>query len=1094
MHFVAEMKPNELCHILNSEKCTKDLLHSINVNGTDGFSNDNILMTILKLNMSDLNTIIANANLVINHKYCTEELINYKNNKNETPFMIGIEKSFEVAEIIKNSGKFKNDNNINAEDCLQYLKAAITSSNISGVKVITSLPGFDNGALLIEDENKDTCYHYAAKSNLDIFKYLMEMEGFDKSVLSKVNSMEQTCFSISVEESSDISMHLLDEKLVDYNMLSHPNYDGYNSLQITCFLQKEDVLQKIISHPDMSSEILSHKTILGYNIFGYNELSDKIVEILMKSAYFNISMLKELKNIKFVNIFGENTDVPFTIPIYMEMVYSGRIVPIKKMLEFVEDECIFEQTDSLQNNMLLASSNNKELCNIILSHEHMSSKSVMQENAREENIMMLLIAQNDDENVEKLLSLQVFNPGLITKIQSNSHTVLNYIKNNNSSFQYIVNSGHLTKEFIETYVDEDENNFVMSLIKKNYPYVDNFLHSDLIDAKSFMHKNSLQLTLSSYLMQYDQDNGTTLLETVVNLDCYSDTIINQIISKDSLPLLYFTLPHPYQFKLLMESKYDLTPSFDHLYDNNHMNTVLRYLSKSNFDGFKLYVQSKYFKMDHFLAPDEYKHSIVTSFCLLEENNLQWIVDNPVLWTDRVKYYGDIDNDNLLMFISSVFDRFKFLLNNNYVDIKMIELTNNYGLNIFGYLAEHDKVPEFKLLNEKFSMKKYLSIKNKRGYNLLHMMHSKSSELLDYVYSQGYFTSELLNSSDRLGKTLFMKLIESHPKLAEAVISDNLCTSDVFNKLDNDGQTSLMYSCRYNPHLIKIMVNHENFDKALINFRSYSDDYSCIDYGAVYNANSVTELLTLDECNPDLLHRGHMDYGSTLLLAARYQPEALKAILNWDKMTWKLLMTINNYLTFLQIGAIYNPLSLKYAIDSHWDLTQLFLTTYATKDLDHNASVPILAAKFQPIALKYILDSKYCTPDVMSISSAEKKLCHHYALECQPLALYHLINSENNMIKELLEIPYDTGYKILNVIKIGNNGIVSLSDAVAKIPLLTTENERCADTDKNACSICYGYKSNVCFTPCMHMTCAACAIKVKKCPACRVPISNKNLLH
>ena len=472
---VLHCRPYELKYVLLSEKCTGELLCS-----TDNEGN-NILLTVLK-NQGLLalysNEMVELVSLIVNGTHCTENIINHKNNAGETPFMMGIKNCFEAADIIKGSNKFKNDDNISTETCLQYLKAAISSENLSGVKVITSLPGFDNSALLIEDDNKDTCYHYAAKSTLNIFEYLIKMEGFNEEILLKINNTGNTCFSIAVESSHDIANYLLDNNLVKGSMLSQLNSDEYNSLQVACFLANTELVKKILAHPDMSPDIISHKTALGYNIFGYGELSDQILVTLMESAHFNIDMLKELKSLQIGDVNDENSMVTFSISIYMEMIYRGRIEPVKKMLEHVHDSSIFETVDMLQNNILLASSKDKELCKVILDNEYLSHKSIMQQNAREETILMLLMEKDDSDNIEKLLKLEVFDPTLITKVQSNAHTVLNYVKPFSSSFNCLVNTNHLKKEFIDSYTDNNKNNFAMLLVKNMYYNIEEFLKSD----------------------------------------------------------------------------------------------------------------------------------------------------------------------------------------------------------------------------------------------------------------------------------------------------------------------------------------------------------------------------------------------------------------------------------------------------------------------------------------------------------------------------------------------------------------------------------------------------------------------------------------
>jgi hypothetical protein len=96
------------------------------------------------------------------------------------------------------------------------------------------------------------------------------------------------------------------------------------------------------------------------------------------------------------------------------------------------------------------------------------------------------------------------------------------------------------------------------------------------------------------------------------------------------------------------------------------------------------------------------------------------------------------------------------------------------------------------------------------------------------------------------------------------------------------------------------------------------------YACRYNGESMKYLLKHPEIDNDMLYKYHLEYGSCLTLASRYQPIAAQYLLTWDKLSWKIVNAKENRQTFLSIACKYNSEVVKYAIDSEWDLTDFII--------------------------------------------------------------------------------------------------------------------------------------------------------------------------
>ena len=190
--------------------------------------------------------------------------------------------------------------------------------------------------------------------------------------------------------------------------------------------------------------------------------------------------------------------------------------------------------------------------------------------------------------------------------------------------------------------------------------------------------------------------------------------------------------------------------------------------------------------------------------------------------------------------------------------------------------------------------------------------------------------------------------------------------------------------------------------------------------------------------------------------------------------------------------IHQKQSVKNAIETDYDLTEIMLMDNNSKDVEDHEAPLILACKYQPESVKYIIESKYCTNELlMHKDKISGSPCSHYANDCQPLALLYLIQSDK-IPQELLEVEYSNGYTIIGHFKEGNPGIgiTTFENIDKKLPIITIKNEVAKIDDPFTCCICCTYTQKVKFEPCDHFTCVACAVKLKKCPVCRSHIQKK----
>ena len=310
--------------------------------------------------------------------------------------------------------------------------------------------------------------------------------------------------------------------------------------------------------------------------------------------------------------------------------------------------------------------------------------------------------------------------------------------------------------------------------------------------------------------------------------------------------------------------------------------------------------------------------------------------------------------------------------------------------------------------------------------------------------------------------------------------------DILTQVNNQLNNCLMIANKNMHDLVGNILSSKHCDKDIIHMRNSNYETSLM-HACKYSYKPIPHYLLY--CDEEDVYKNHTEHGSALLTASRYQPKALKYLLDWDKMNYKLLNCKHKNYNILQIACIYNANSVKYAFESKWNMKTLLTKCYIEKYSEMHQLPLILACKYQPEAVKYIIDSKYASLELLSMKSPIGKICIHYALECQPKALLYISRSEY-CTNRFLKTPYKTGYTVLDMIKLANVGVTSFKDIEKKIPLFNTINTVCDMDDPQLCNICYTFKSNTCLVPCIHTTCSACAIKVKKCPMCKKMIKQK----
>lgn len=665
------------------------------------------------------------------------------------------------------------------------------------------------------------------------------------------------------------------------------------------------------------------------------------------------------------------------------------------------------------------------------------------------------------DSINMILKHDKCSSELLESVDNYQHT---FLDESNHLLLDVLESPHCTSKVLEN---------TPTLIKELY--VEDWFE-DLLDNKSFT-KEILINNLSNILKS----------RTLFDFFKVSEYYTTEIMNNNQLCVEY-----PLEFsedisilKEMLESNIDFTDTFNSV--TNDIPFVENMLD-SPYDIYKLFMDSKYITSELMRHINIYGHNIASRMVFNEMplNNLRYYLDSK--YWDEQKYGSDVDGDTLMMFATS--SALKCIIEKNKCDKLMIGAKNNANETCLHYYAKKSVDHLQLMLDTDMLTKDIIHAKNMYGQTFLHLASYKG-DIFECAINSQYFSNKLAKKRDERGMNVLMICIQYCPSVFKKILSMNKFSMEVFKQVDNSKNNIMMHIIKYAPKLMEEFINSIYFDKSMLNDIN-ENGFNAVKYACKYSANIIKLFLDNKLLKKDMIFK-HLDHGSALITAAQYQPLAVKYLLELDGIE---IMELNHCRlistkegdtfnkNFMEIACIFQPMAVKYAIGSKYDMTTIFASS----------SSVILATMYQPTALRHILDSKYGSLELLKQKSENKKedYCLHTAFAHQPWSLKIIIDSEH-CTEEYLRIEDDIGYKLFDKMKRIYPNLEDLSQ-VKELELCNEINEICDEDDSALCNICCTFRTKVIFTPCFHTCCVGCAFRMPKCHICREDIEHRKVLY
>ena len=205
-----------------------------------------------------------------------------------------------------------------------------------------------------------------------------------------------------------------------------------------------------------------------------------------------------------------------------------------------------------------------------------------------------------------------------------------------------------------------------------------------------------------------------------------------------------------------------------------------------------------------------------------------------------------------------------------------------------------------------------------GNGILNYASRYSPEILDLILKSKFYNKKLLRIRNQAFQTCVMYASKYNSKSVKILMEFKDCTNDLLYTGHMHYGSVLTLAARFQPKAIKSILNSLMLDWKVLN--TVYDKLNFIAIGCMYNAEVIKFAI---ESNIDITHMliTNTDMGCPMILATKFQPDAIKYILDSKYGSESLLKCYWNNVSILNISMKCQPMALKYIIESK----------YATRD-------------------------------------------------------------------------------------------------------------------------------------------------------------------
>jgi len=1030
-------------------------------------SNGDNIMTILSQADTIIKKIIINE--MINNRYMTKEIFNYINRDGNHSLMYLLNDDLLISTITEH--KLFDPNiilimNKHGTNCLIEL----SNNNKLTMDIVNVL--FNENINQVDD-NDVLFLAKCVKDNQVLLKYILGHYKCDKIFFMKLyeNYLDvNDCYDVS------ILLMFLNHAFMDEYILTFVNNNRQNMLMLLVSCNEyntrglTDGINRIICMD--SNHIIARQMDIYLHTFLFYVHDNTMLKIILNNEKFDNSVLYIQNNngddlVRYLYI-NKKYDMLITLLYYIDdddticdiltrrLENNQYIVVLILMTSSILFECLLKLKSIEKEHFLIIENTCKYSCLHTFSYS-MADISRTIEYYKMDSLMKIFL--KSDKCSSELLLLKTFNGHTFLHLMPEYTEVI--LESPYCSWELIMSRDDTGMSIVDIIHQSIFGNGIL-LKLLNSEYVPKTI---LLGERNILN-NSGKSKPGIFLQILDSNKCDDIC--INQVDNNGETILFKLVASLNLSCL----------KLLLDSNYDLTDSFSYMY---HEKSILSYGLFCSSAIFEYLLNCKYMDKNIIMMGDKYRHNILIDILGYDDSTLNIFMTSK-FWLPSMLSYCDVDGDTFLMHAHKDVKNVRYILGHPDFTSRRSEILkkqNKRGMNVLHYYALRSPECLFELLNKKHYYDSIFNELDDCGNTFLHYLCTTSDnnalKCMKRIFKMKKDYSLLIQNLSN--KNAIMVAIENNNDMIIDEIFKHI-TRDMLSKTDCNDNNLVYYLLKYAPmHLTDKIIDMLDSDLLQKENHKMKNIYH---YASKYSPGHLKKLLDHPHFNSIMLFNGHLDHGSCLITASKYQPESVRHILNCRDLYWKVLNARYKDKTFIHYGSEYNYRSVVVALEMKYqDIKELF---------EMGTDTPVLlASKYQPKLIEYLLQNNV-ELIINEIKRSGRKILD-YGYNYQPVILKYLIES-NKFLINFLDSEDEVGYRLSN--KLNRIFGISSLDNIGKVPLINHENIKINKYSDMTCNICYSYKSQVIFLPCFHSCCIGCSFKLCKCHHCRATIEDRKI--
>lgn len=932
-------------YIVDSPLCTSEMFCLRDSN------KDSVLTTLLKNDNVESGTVKT----VVNSKFCTSTMINGVNKDGWTPFFTACGKDADSVNCIITSSHFNKKltslKDFNGVSCLTRACAK------GDIKILQLIDQF------LTDDMFEDCGGYAVNNSFPVAEFIFSHKMFNidrlyrtveewltndpvnieshtieavvdspyftKNILYITNSKGVGLLSYSIMTDTKLAQKIVRSKHCTSDILGQKDIDGktpVHTATVYC-----DVLKTMLDSPFMTEDILASVDNHDRSMFDYLTDYDTL-EYVYSSK---VCTSKVLHKLKLVPTFANYNHDTFKMLINTPNVTSDTLL-IKDIEQCTVLHNLSKKTDAdIFFNILLRSGkcttelleevdlsgdtfllHHYTLLKTVLETELCSSKLLSTVNSKGVNLLIKLIMYIP-ELIKLLLNHKLATYDLLTNRWLHVNPLMLAMRYNDNRISYILNSKVCTEDIVNTVYDDRYTILTYGVVLDNYESVKELLNSSYNLQPSFDFE--------------DVDEKRLIIHSVnSSFGIFKEILDSKYVSKDNL-----------------------------LKQNRYRHNVLTYIFSQSVDKIDYFINSEHWD-ESMLYHTDIDDDFLFVYCKDKPDVVSYMLESGVCTDNFVSLQNKIGMNCLHYFAKVSSTTTKLFINSNLCTEDIIYCKDIYGNTPLHYTVNSvDIFKEF--MNSKYYSKKLLEQQNRYGKTVVMMLVENRSPIIKTVVCSDIFCFDLVKIQDCRGMNLLMYSAKYMPEIITVLDEQGYIDDKLLAVTDNRGYMCTTYACRYNGELMKKFTELEYFNNNHL-YSCHTDYGSCLTVAAKYQPVAVKHILswgklswhvlhTMSECDRtmdslDFFRIGCVHNADTVryslesgldlsrflsttyinpavFLAVKYQPDALKYILNSKQFMKKMLRVIRDGRSCVDEAFDYQPKSLKIIIDSG-QMTEKFI--------------------------------------------------------------------------------------------------------------------------------------------------------------------------